>query len=212
MTRLSGRSASPAAASPRRLDDPGRGGAATRVRRYAYAFDALLLPLFRLYDPELIIVSAGFDSARGDPLGGCDLTPRGYARLLHRLKALRPSRGIALCLEGGYNCISVARSYAACVGALLGADAPDDADLGPPSLRALRAVVDTAQFVSPYWPGLRDASKKCQTTYAEAFKAELERRANAPEPQQAAPREAGSPGAGWAFPAFPSGDGPGGRY
>ena len=42
-----------------------------------------LLPLFRLYRPELIIVSAGFDSARGDPLGGCDLTPKGYARLLH---------------------------------------------------------------------------------------------------------------------------------
>ncbi|EGB04637.1 hypothetical protein AURANDRAFT_3079, partial [Aureococcus anophagefferens] len=121
---------------------------------YAAAFDSLLLPLFRLYRPELIVVSAGFDSARGDPLGGCDLTPRGYARLLDRLKGLRPSRGVALCLEGGYNCLSVARSYSACVGGLQGATPPDDSDLKKPSLRALKAVAATANHLLPHWPKL----------------------------------------------------------
>lgn len=55
------------------------------VLRYAAAFDLIILPIAREYAPELIIVSAGFDSARGDPLGSCDLTPKAYAQLVHHL-------------------------------------------------------------------------------------------------------------------------------
>lgn len=54
-------------------------------RRYEAAFDMIVLPLAREFSPDLIVVSAGFDSARGDLLGGCDLTPRGFARLTSQL-------------------------------------------------------------------------------------------------------------------------------
>ena len=171
---------------------------------YAYAFEAFLLPLFRLYRPELIIVSAGFDSARGDPLGGCDLTPRGYARLLHGLIELAPSRGIALCLEGGYNCISVSRSYAACVGALLGAERPSDDDLGEASLRAKHAVAETARHVAPHWPKLRKAEKRCRKAFMRSFKAHLALQAAQPTPQggEGGGMDLEPPGFGWSMPAF----------
>ena len=159
---------------------------------YAAAFDNLLVPLFQLYNPELVVVSAGFDSARGDPLGGCDLTPRGYARLLGKLLDLAPQRGVALCLEGGYNCISVARSYAACVAGLQGAARPDDADLPRPSLRALKAVAKTADHVLPFWPKLKKHVKKCKKAYAKAHKRHLAKQQHAPKPQF-------GPGHGWAF-------------
>ena len=168
---------------------------------YVYAFDAFLLPLFRLYRPELIIVSAGFDSARGDPLGGCDLTPKGYARLLHKLIDLEPSRGVALCLEGGYNCISVSRSYAACVGALLGAERPDD-DVPEASLRAKRAVAETARHVAPHWPKLHKAEKRCRKAYMRAFKAHLALAAAQPTPQGGEGMDLEPPGFGWSMPAF----------
>ncbi|XRB17925.1 histone deacetylase [Pseudoscourfieldia marina] len=46
---------------------------------YLAAFDWVILPIIRELAPQLIIVAAGFDAAQGDPLGGCRVTPTGYA-------------------------------------------------------------------------------------------------------------------------------------
>ena len=40
------------------------------------AFDMVVEPVVQSYQPDLIIVAAGFDAAKGDPLGGCRLTPQ----------------------------------------------------------------------------------------------------------------------------------------
>jgi histone deacetylase 6 len=42
----------------------------------------VLLPMAYEFAPSLVIVSCGFDAARGDPLGQCTITPEGYAHLL----------------------------------------------------------------------------------------------------------------------------------
>jgi hypothetical protein len=39
------------------------------------AFRQVILPIALEYKPELVIISAGFDAAMGDPLGGCNVTP-----------------------------------------------------------------------------------------------------------------------------------------
>jgi len=46
---------------------------------YAYVCEKVLFPIIEEFKPDLIIISAGFDSAHGDPLGGFKLTPEGYA-------------------------------------------------------------------------------------------------------------------------------------
>lgn len=46
---------------------------------YIYVCDTLLFPIIRKFDPDMIIISAGFDSAKGDPLGGISVSPIGYA-------------------------------------------------------------------------------------------------------------------------------------
>ena len=53
------------------------------------------------YDPQLILISAGFDAALGDPLGGQGITPPGYANLTSLLMPLADGK-IVLVLEGGY--------------------------------------------------------------------------------------------------------------
>jgi acetoin utilization deacetylase AcuC-like enzyme len=65
--------------------------------------------------PDLTIISAGFDAARGDPLGGCDITPEGYAHLTKQLMEVTPDGKVLLVLEGGYNLESISTSFAACV-------------------------------------------------------------------------------------------------
>jgi hypothetical protein len=50
---------------------------------------------------KVVLVSAGFDAAAGDPLGGCCLTPHGYASMTNLLRGLAGGRLIVV-LEGGF--------------------------------------------------------------------------------------------------------------
>eukprot|EP00927_Polykrikos_kofoidii_P039089 TRINITY_DN33518_c0_g1_i1.p1 TRINITY_DN33518_c0_g1~~TRINITY_DN33518_c0_g1_i1.p1 ORF type:complete len:879 (+),score=183.86 TRINITY_DN33518_c0_g1_i1:84-2720(+) len=97
------------------------------------AFDRVLLPIAAEFAPDLVLVSAGFDAAAGDPIGGCRVTPNGYHALTRRLLGLANGR-LVLALEGGYNLDSISASMAACVRALLGEDAmPPPPPLVPPA-------------------------------------------------------------------------------
>nr|WJZ57287.1 histone deacetylase 5 [Paspalum vaginatum] len=86
---------------------------------YIAAWDHVLLPVTEAFDPDIIMVSAGFDAALGDPLGGCCITPNGYALLLTKLLGFAKGR-IVMALEGGYNLRSIANSVFACAKVLLG--------------------------------------------------------------------------------------------
>jgi histone deacetylase 6 len=89
-------------------------------KEYMYAWEQVLIPLAKSFQPNLIIVSCGFDSARGDPLGGFDLTPTCYGHMTRILQNLVEGGKVVLALEGGYNLNSISASGAACVRALLG--------------------------------------------------------------------------------------------
>lgn len=73
---------------------------------FARIFNDLLVPVARQYRPEMIMVSAGFDIYKGDPLGTMQVTVAGFAYLTRLLLALADElcRGrLLLTLEGGYN-------------------------------------------------------------------------------------------------------------
>ena len=48
---------------------------------YVYAFERIIFPVLKEFDPELMIISAGFDSAKGDPLGDLGATQDGILGL-----------------------------------------------------------------------------------------------------------------------------------
>lgn len=104
------------------------------------------------FDPDLVIVSAGFDAARGDPIGGCDVTPEGYAHLTHMLSGLAGGKMI-VALEGGYNLTSISSSMTACVEALVSNTPPRlEAPLQEPNLECRQAVHATIEAHLEYWP------------------------------------------------------------
>ncbi len=117
------------------------------------AFDRVLLPIARLFAPDFVLVSAGFDAAEGDPLGDMHETPAGYARLTRRLQTLAGGR-VALALEGGYNLEAIAASAAACLRTLLGEPVEEDGP-GEPSPAAARVLDAVLAAHKPFWPGLR---------------------------------------------------------
>lgn len=68
---------------------------------YIYACETIFFPIIKEFSPDLIIISAGFDSALGDPLGQVGVTPVGYSYLTWGFRALCPK--IVVALEGGYD-------------------------------------------------------------------------------------------------------------
>lgn len=80
--------------------------------RYLQVLDNTVLPKLRAYEPELVLVSAGFDCHRDDPLGGMQVDDDGFAAMTNRLMELAGDHAggrLVLALEGGYDPAALGR-------------------------------------------------------------------------------------------------------
>ncbi|MEO8137225.1 MAG: histone deacetylase [Betaproteobacteria bacterium] len=87
------------------------------------AFQERLLPAMREFRPELVLISAGFDSRAGDPLGRFTLTDQDFSDLTLLLRGVADQHScgrVVSVLEGGYSLDGLARAVAAHAGALSG--------------------------------------------------------------------------------------------
>ncbi len=85
------------------------------------AFNEVLVPAMKIFKPELVIVSAGFDAHIDDPLGNFNLTDADFAQLTEIVKqvAKQYAQGrIISLLEGGYNLTALASAVKAHILAL----------------------------------------------------------------------------------------------
>jgi acetoin utilization deacetylase AcuC-like enzyme len=113
---------------------------------YRVAFDELLEPIADAFRPELVLISAGFDAHRADPLGGMDVTSDGFAVLCAAVRSIaaRHAGGrVAMVLEGGYDVDALAASVRSCLQILDGSAAPRPAE---PTRRG-RAVIDEVKAI-----------------------------------------------------------------
>ncbi|XP_070264144.1 polyamine deacetylase HDAC10 isoform X2 [Myotis yumanensis] len=106
------------------------------------------------FDPELVLVSAGFDSAIGDPEGQMQATPECFAHLTQLLRVLAGGRVCAL-LEGGYNLESLSESVCMTVQALLGDPAPPLSGPMVPHRSALESIQSVRAAQVPHWTSLQ---------------------------------------------------------
>ncbi len=88
--------------------------------RYVEDLGAAVAAATAGWRPDLVLLSAGYDAMRGDPLGGFTLEPRHYAEWVYRLRAHLPGVPLAGVLEGGYVPGRVADGVRATVQALAG--------------------------------------------------------------------------------------------
>ena len=91
------------------LNVPLRAGGGDDI--YAAAFAETVEPAVRAFEPDLLLVSAGFDAHEQDPLGQMNVTEAGFRDLSARCAALAPR--LAAVLEGGYNLETLPRLVAA---------------------------------------------------------------------------------------------------
>jgi acetoin utilization deacetylase AcuC-like enzyme len=111
---------------------------------YLRAFDEVIEPLVARFGPDWLLVSAGFDAHRADPLTGLALSAGDYAAVAARAVALAPRPGRTIMfLEGGYDLDAMRASIAATLPVLVGGSPhPEEAPTrGGPGAD----VVDAAQ-------------------------------------------------------------------
>jgi acetoin utilization deacetylase AcuC-like enzyme len=95
----------------------GDGGEAFRE-----AIESAILPRLEAFAPDLVIISAGFDAHRRDPLGNLNLTEADFAWATRKLMGVARRRAherVVSVLEGGYDLEGLSRSVAAHVTALM---------------------------------------------------------------------------------------------
>jgi acetoin utilization deacetylase AcuC-like enzyme len=115
--------------------------AGTTGDRYLETIDTVVAPLVEQFGPTWVLVSAGYDAHRDDPLTGLGLSAGDFVDLTARVRELAPRT--VLFLEGGYDLGALRRSVAATASTLLGdAVRPEPATSGGPGHPVVRAVRD----------------------------------------------------------------------
>ncbi|XP_057517434.1 histone deacetylase 15 isoform X2 [Amaranthus tricolor] len=131
---------------------------------YIFAFQHIVIPIAQEFAPDFTIISAGFDAARGDPLGGCDVTPAGYACMTHMLSSLAGGRMLVI-LEGGYNLRSISSSATAVIKALLGENLENQCIGVSPSAACMQTVLEVLKIQTNFWPGLSSNFSQLQSCW-----------------------------------------------
>ncbi|KRX03868.1 hypothetical protein PPERSA_04746 [Pseudocohnilembus persalinus] len=140
---------------------------------YIYVFEQICLPIIKQFNPELIVVSAGFDAALGDPVGKCKLTGIGYSYMLQKLLEIQEKTVVVL--EGGYSLDALQEASEHTIRTLMGEKLGESQHFKNilhnqqnlkniddykknilPSPLAFKAVEESVQHLAQYWPCLKE--------------------------------------------------------
>jgi acetoin utilization deacetylase AcuC-like enzyme len=109
---------------------------------YRHGIDEVIRPLAEHFEPTWLLLSAGFDAHRADPLTDLGLSAGDYADITAELLTLAPPGRRVTFLEGGYDLEALAACAGACVGALVGQRASSEPTTsGGPGIDAIAAAV-----------------------------------------------------------------------
>jgi len=126
---------------------------------YAGIFEKILKPIALEFNPDLILVSAGFDIHENDPLGGMRVTPQGFAALTSSIMNIAEAccdRKVVFTLEGGYDLNGLRDSVKAVLKEMAGLSMTDHEGIASQANqeRLEQAVNRVIKIHQPYWESL----------------------------------------------------------
>lgn len=126
---------------------------------YITAFLRIILPIAYEYNPELVLVSAGFGAVVGDPFGECSVSPEAYAYFTHWLSTLANGK-IIICLSRGFTSNAAPHALALCAKALLGDPLPAlQVHKAKPNENCIKTIQKVQEVQSSFWKSLKFNSK-----------------------------------------------------
>lgn len=110
----------------------------------SYALDVMVAPAVEAFAPDWVLISAGFDAHRADPLADLMLSAGDFADMAVRASRWAPGPGrVIMVLEGGYDLAAIAASTGTIFSALLGGDyRPERSTSGGPGREAVDWAVE----------------------------------------------------------------------
>jgi acetoin utilization deacetylase AcuC-like enzyme len=128
---------------------------------YGNIFEKFLKPIALEYQPQLVLVSAGFDVHTDDPLGGMEVTEKGFARMTQVLMEIADATAqgkLVITLEGGYDVSGQSRSVKAVIKELARVSPLDRKDLLEKEKanypRIETSLLQLKQIQKRYWKSL----------------------------------------------------------
>uniref|UniRef100_A0A8D1BJ83 Histone deacetylase n=2 Tax=Sus scrofa TaxID=9823 RepID=A0A8D1BJ83_PIG len=126
---------------------------------YLEAFRTVVKPVAKEFDPDMVLVSAGFDALEGHapPLGGYKVTAKCFGHLTKQLMTLADGH-VVLALEGGHDLTAICDASEACVNALLGNELEplaEDILHQTPNMNAVISLQKIIEIQSKYWKSVR---------------------------------------------------------
>ncbi|XP_012935632.1 histone deacetylase 4 [Aplysia californica] len=145
---------------------------------YLAAFRTMVMPIAREFNPECVLVSAGYDAAKGHAtaLGGYELSPECFGHMTRELMSLANGK-IVLALEGGYDIPSICASAELTVRALLGDELPpirDEELKRSPCQPAIDTLNTAIEIQMEHWPCLKGYAKTLQYSLLEFQRLDME--------------------------------------
>lgn len=112
------------------------------------------MPIAYEFNPELVLVSAGFDACVGDPIGKYHVSPEAFGSFTHWLSSLANGK-IILCVEGGNNVHSISHATAMCTKVLLGDPLPMLQNIRKPNASCVETTQNVLSVQQKYWKSLK---------------------------------------------------------
>ncbi|XP_015248878.1 PREDICTED: histone deacetylase 7 isoform X2 [Cyprinodon variegatus] len=138
---------------------------------YLAAFRSVVMPIAQEFSPDVVLVSAGFDAAEGNPapLGGYKVSAKCFGFLTRQLMSLAGGR-LILSLEGGHDLTAICDASEACVSALLGIQEtmPEEILLQKPNANAVRSLQTVIEIQSQFWQSVKSQSGLVGLSYMAA--------------------------------------------
>ncbi|CAF1464813.1 unnamed protein product [Rotaria magnacalcarata] len=140
---------------------------------YLAAFRSIVMPILEQFQPQIILVSSGFDACMGHPhpLGGYELTPTCFAYMTNQLMKLADGK-VVLVLEGGYELNALAQCGKACVETLLSRELPSfsketlEAKPNPYAVQSLKHVMEVQR---EFWPSIAQYKNLISMSHEQAI-------------------------------------------
>uniref|UniRef100_A0A674NWT8 Histone deacetylase n=1 Tax=Takifugu rubripes TaxID=31033 RepID=A0A674NWT8_TAKRU len=144
---------------------------------YLAAFRSVVMPIAQEFSPDVVLVSAGFDAAEGNPapLGGYKVSAKCFSFLTHQLMSLAGGR-VVLVLEGGHDLTAICDASEACVSTLLGIQDPlaEEVLLKKPNANAVHSLQTVIKIQSQYWQSVKAHSGSVCLSYLAAQRRDCE--------------------------------------
>jgi acetoin utilization deacetylase AcuC-like enzyme len=112
---------------------------------FASLVEHVVAPAARAYAPDLVLISAGYDAHRDDPVGGCTLETESFGQLTRQVLAFAGAAPVGAVLEGGYDLDALAGSVVETLTALSEGGEPAPVERHPLAERA-------AERLGRWWP------------------------------------------------------------